>query len=74
MTEQILIQAQYWGFTTRLDDQGKWQVLPKSETEEWILEEIEDRWLLIINNVPQVNLTDDQALCFLKRIYWASFD
>jgi hypothetical protein len=65
--ENLLSLAETSGFLVQSDRHGNRQVLPQQPTEKWKLQQTEDRWLLIIGNVPQVKLHLDDAIAFLKR-------
>lgn len=63
----MLRQAAEWGFVCNEDLQGNSQILPPNPTERWKLQQVDDKWLLLVGNVPQVNLHPHEALAFLKR-------
>ena len=67
MMENLLSQAQTWGFLCQSDHLGNWQILPQQSTKKWKLQQVEDRWLLLIGDVPQVNLYPPEAIAFLER-------
>jgi hypothetical protein len=71
MIEKILTQAKAWGFVCEYDLQGNWHILPQQETERWKLQLVGDRWLLLIGDVPQINLHPPEAIIFLSR-RWSS--
>lgn len=67
MNDSTLSQARSWGFICNLDIQGKWQILPQQAVEGWKLQLVEDRWLLIVNGVPQILCHPSEAVVFLER-------
>jgi hypothetical protein len=67
MIKSLLSQAQIWGFLCQRDHSGNLQILPQQSDERWKLQQAEDRWLLLIDDVPQVNLPSPEAIAFLKR-------
>ncbi len=67
MIKSLLSQAQTWGFLCQRDHLGNWQILPQQPTKKWKLQQVEDRWLLLISDVPQVNLYPPEAIAFLER-------
>lgn len=67
MMVNLLRQAEVWGFLVESNRNSNWQVLPQQPTENWKLQQTEDRWLLIIGNVPQVKLHPNEAISFLNR-------
>jgi hypothetical protein len=67
MTKSVLDQAKAWGFICEGDKKGSWRLLPQQETERWELVLVGDRWLLLVGDVPQVNLHSPEAIAFLER-------
>lgn len=67
MTEMILSQAEKWGFICDDAIPGKWQIFPQQKTEKWKLQVVGDRWLLVVGEVPQMNLRPEETLAFLQR-------
>jgi len=67
MKETVLKQARAWGFICQKDTQETWEILPKQPTERWKMKLVEDRWLLIVGNVPQINFYPHEAIAFLER-------
>lgn len=67
MNDSTLSQAQAWGFICDLDNQGKWQILPQQTVEGWKLQLVGDRWMLIVNHVPQILCHPSEATEFLER-------
>jgi hypothetical protein len=52
--------------------EGNWKILPHQKTARWELQQVEDRWLLLVGGVAQVNLHPAEALVFLKRRWLSS--
>jgi hypothetical protein len=67
MIKSLLSQAQAWGFLCQRDHAGNWQILPQQSDTRWKLQQAGDRWLLLIGDVPQVNLPSPEAIAFLER-------
>ena len=67
MGESLLTQASAWGFVCQCNLDGIWQIIPKSATEEWKLQQVESRWLLLIRDLPQVSFLPEEAQAFLSR-------
>ncbi len=65
--ETVLKQAKSWGFICEADTHGIWQILPQQSTERWKMQLVEERWLLIIGDIPQINLHPYEAIAFLER-------
>lgn len=63
----MLRQASTWGFVCNEDSQGNMQILPPHPSERWKLQQVGEQWLLLIGNVPQVNLHSAEAIAFLER-------
>jgi hypothetical protein len=68
----ILSQAEALGFVCECDLQGSCQILPPQKTERWKLQQVEDRWLLLVGNVPQINCRLCEVMIFLER-RWLSY-
>ena len=67
MNESLLVQADAWGFVCECTTEGKWQIYPANSRENWKLQLVESRWLLIIKDVPQVSFSESEARAFLHR-------
>ena len=67
MTEDLVVQADAWGFICECATVGRWQIYPTNPQENWKLQRNESRWLLIIKDVPQVSFSESEARLFLKR-------
>lgn len=67
MRQTVLNQAKAWGFVCQEDTQNSWLIFPQKPKERWKLKSVEDRWLLIIGDVPQVHLHPHEAIAFLER-------
>ncbi len=67
LSQDILNQADSWGFVCKSEPLGNWKILPSQKTARWELQQVEDRWLLVVGGVAQVNLYPAEAQVFLKR-------
>lgn len=67
MIERVLSQAKVWGFVCECDFQGNWQILPQQKASRWKLQQVGDKWLLVIGDVPQVSCWSEEAIAFLER-------
>ena len=68
MVEQVLNEAKSRGFPYYLNEQSDWQILPQQQGATWKLTATTDsRWILSLNNVPQLYLNSDEAIAFLAR-------
>ena len=66
--ESILKQAKVWGFKCEFDSYGKAVILPQNSQQRWKLQIAnEERWLLIVGNVPQMLCTHLEVKKFLER-------
>lgn len=72
MTERIISQAQEWGFVCKCDLQGNLQIVPRDKTDRWKLHFVEDKWLLLVGDVPQISLHPSEAMVFLERRWTGS--
>ncbi|NJL51493.1 MAG: hypothetical protein HC930_03450 [Hydrococcus sp. SU_1_0] len=64
MLDPVVAQAQAWGFICQYQESKYWQILPRQTTENWKLQQIEDRWIVIIGDVPQIRLHSQEAIAF----------
>jgi hypothetical protein len=69
--QSVLNQAEAWGFVCERDAQNNWQILPNQRSTSWKLQQNEERWLLVVDGVAQINLHPPDAIAFLKR-RWSS--
>lgn len=67
MIETVFKHAKTWGFFCQEDIQGNLQISPQKPTERWKLQRVGDQWLLLVGDVPQVNLHPHEAISFLER-------
>ncbi|OUL25019.1 hypothetical protein [Nostoc sp. 106C] len=69
MTKEIILkQAKAWGFTCEVDSYGKSLILPHNRQERWKLRIVdEEKWVLIVENVPQLFCSTFEVLQFLER-------
>jgi len=67
MAQSLLDQASSGGYICKRGLSGNWKILPPQRTARWELQQVEDRWLLIVGGVAQVNLYPEEAEAFLKR-------
>jgi hypothetical protein len=67
MNDSLISQALSWGFICDLRVLGKWQILPQQAGEGWRLQLVGDRWLLIVNDVPQILCHPSEVTVFLER-------
>lgn len=67
MNERVLKQARTWGFICEETAPGDWQILPPQEAERWRLKLSGDQWILLVKEIPQINLHAHETLDFLER-------
>ncbi len=67
MINSVLNQAKAWGFICERNQKSNWRLFSQQKTARWELQLVEDRWLLIVGNVLQVNLRPAEAIAFLER-------
>ncbi len=65
--ENLLNQAARWGFICELDEVGRTFIYSDNPPARWSLQLVGDRWILRINEVPQINFQPLEALQFLER-------
>lgn len=65
--ENLLNQAARWGFRYEVDKRGMTSIYSNNPDDRWKLELVSDRWILKINEIPQINFLSTEALQFLER-------
>jgi hypothetical protein len=65
----VIERARSWGFICQLTEGDSWQISPAQSQETWQLSILagEDRWLLSARKVPQIYLSEAEAIVFLER-------
>jgi hypothetical protein len=67
LTEKQLLQiAISLGYNTRLAKENSWEIIPKTTRSTWMLTQTESRWILSIQNIPQLILNEQEAIAFLE--------
>lgn len=66
LLDPIVTQAKIWGFICQYQESKYWQILPRQTTERWKLQQIDDYWILIVGDVPQIRLHSQEAIAFLE--------
>ncbi len=67
MNDEVLHRAYIWGFVCDFKVQGEHHILPQEPSEGWKLESVGDKWILYVNNVPQILCHPPEAVAFLER-------
>lgn len=67
LLDPVVSQAKAWGFICQRQSEKGWLILPRQADRRWKLEQVEDRWILSIDNVPQLRLHTEDALSFLTN-------
>jgi len=69
MVQSVLDQASSCGCVYKCDSFGNCKILPPQKTARWELQQVKERWLLVVGGVAQVKLYPEEAEAFLKRRY-----
>lgn len=69
MLAPVINQAKKWGFICqqRQQSNSSWLILPQKDSQRWKLEQVEDSWILAVEDVPQLRLHAQEAIAFLER-------
>jgi hypothetical protein len=67
MCQKVLNQAMINGFKFKQDIDCIWHIEPKTINEHWKLKFVNNTWLLFSGGVPQINLSEEEVIAFLKR-------
>lgn len=73
MTENLLNLAQTRGFVCAKDIQNNWQIFLPHPTENWKLQQVEDKWLVLIAETPQLLFGLEGAKTFLEQFQHCQF-
>lgn len=63
----LLDKAHSWGFLCHLSEQVGWQIQVPEQFQKWYLQQEHDRWVLYVEETPQVSFELFEALNFLER-------
>ena len=66
MLDPVVSQAKTWGFICQRQESNLWQINPQQTSQKWQLEQVEDRWILLVEGVPQLCLDPEGAIAFLE--------
>ena len=69
MDNSVVTFAKKLGCICKQTQYEKWEISSSAKAETWKLARTEERWLLSINSIPQLYLSDQQAITFLERRY-----
>ena len=66
--EAVISQAQSFGYSCLISQNQTWKILPLQTNETWTLVYncSDSRWILSVNDVPQLILIADEAIDFLE--------
>ena len=67
LLDPVVSKAQTWGFICQRQESNSWLILPQQANQKWKLQQKEDRWILSIDNVPQLRLHTEDAIAFLMQ-------
>ena len=59
--------ASKWRFSSYEDDQGSWRIQPQTYDRRWYLRQERERWLLVVNDVPQIWFQTSEVSKFIER-------
>ncbi|MGJ3252673.1 MAG: hypothetical protein ACFE0J_16315 [Elainellaceae cyanobacterium] len=65
--KQILHRFKAEGCVCQIDPTNRWRIYPPLKGETWKLQQDGDRWILLISQKPQISLTSNEAVAFVKR-------
>ena len=66
LLDPVVSKAQTWGFICQRQSEKGWLILPRQANQRWKLQQDEDRWILLMGNVPQLRLYTEKAIAFLE--------
>ncbi|MEM8720828.1 MAG: hypothetical protein AAGE84_16285 [Cyanobacteria bacterium P01_G01_bin.39] len=65
MPNLVISRAKSLGFICQYQEPKSWLILPQQAKQRWKLQQLEDRWILSVRDIPQINLTTEQAIDFI---------
>ncbi|NJK55051.1 MAG: hypothetical protein HC939_03280 [Pleurocapsa sp. SU_5_0] len=69
LLNSVISQAKEWGFICQYQESSSWLIFSLQPDRKWKLQQDEDRWILIVGNIPQLRLHTSEAIAFLKRYH-----
>ena len=66
MLDPLVSQAQRWGFICQFQESNSWLIFPQQSNQRWKLQQVENRWILILGDVSQLRLYASEAIAFLE--------
>jgi hypothetical protein len=66
LLDPVISKAQAWGFVCQRQSANGWLILPQQANRRWKLQQNEDRWILLMGDVPQLRLYTEEAIAFLE--------
>ena len=67
MLDPVVSKAKTWGFICKCQELYSWQIIPQNQQQRWKLQQVEDSWILIVGDVPQLRLHPEGAIAFLEN-------
>lgn len=64
--DSVVSQARTWGFICQCQG-ASWLIFPRQTNQRWKLQQVENRWILSVGDVPQLYLHSQEASSFLKH-------
>lgn len=69
LLDSTVSQAKTWGFICHCQESNLWLILPQQPNQRWKLQQFENRWILLVGDIPQLRLHTSEAIAFLERYY-----
>jgi hypothetical protein len=68
LLDPLVSQARELGFICQCQESNYWLILPQHSNQKWKLEQVEDRWILLVGDVAQLRLDPEEAIAFLESV------
>ena len=68
LLDPVVNKARTWGFICQCQESNSWLILPQNPDQIWKLQQVEERWILSVRDVPQLCLHAQEAIAFLERM------
>lgn len=67
LLDPVVSKAKTWGFICQCQESNSWLILPQNPDRRWKLQQVEERWILSVGDIPQLRLNPEDAITFLER-------
>ena len=66
MENSVVSLGKKLNFICKQKEYGNWEIISPVKGQNWKLSRVGERWRLSLNNIPQMYLSDQDAILFLR--------